>query len=174
MRNTSFYVWIILLMACGGTRVVSFYNPTYERNKYKSFTIRENYDHDKLSREHQKLDSLILDEVRKGFLSLGYKESSLPDLYVTFQINLNTTSETHTERNYYSGYNYYGYSPYPYNIYTTNYKEGVVILEVRNDNNKLVWQGSKDFKVKKGKETSELLIETIGEIARSFKPLKQL
>jgi hypothetical protein len=109
--------------------------------------------------------------VKKDLESKGLRPSSLPDIYVSFVINIHTSEETTVDN--YSRYDYnrryYNYGYMNPDFYNTNqYKEGVLIIDIKNADNKLIWQGSKTFKVKSRASLRESLPQICQEIIASF------
>jgi len=127
----------------------------------KTFGVFAAEDYASLSEANKKLAGQLKSIISKGLELKGLRGSALPDLYVSYLINVHTSSET--QRDNYNPYNRYNYNSY-YNYSTRNYKEGVLIIDVKNDDQKLVWQGSKTFKVSSKQSISELLPEICREV----------
>ena len=157
-------IFIFLLSGCA-TKVVSIYNSDIANNKPNTFLIIPASESTSLSADNKKLDSKLLTVIRNGLELKGLKDSAIPDLYVSYIISVHTSSET--QQDSYSRYNRYYYS-YPYNYSTRNYKEGVLIIDIKNDDGKLIWQGSKTFKIRSKQSVEELLPEICREIIMAY------
>ena len=157
-------IFIFLLSGCA-TNVVSIYNYDIANIKPNTFLILPANEPASLSAENKKLDSQLQTIINNGLEFKGLKNSAIPDLYVSYIINVHTSSETQEDN--YSRSNRYYYS-YPYNYSTRNYKEGVLIIDVKNDDGKLIWQGSKTFKIRSKQSVEELLPEICQEIIATY------
>ena len=49
-----------------------------------------------------------------------------------------------------------------------NYKEGVLIIDVKNNDGRLIWQGSKTFKTRSKHNISESLPEICREVITAY------
>lgn len=141
-----------LIASCSSVSVVTDYDKTVNFGQYKTFNIKppasvEN--HVDPERVNKRNITLITDNIRKQMLEKGYKESSNPDLWISFYVKVDTKQEVRT-----TSYGYYGGSPYYYGSYygygTSGYTdvsvvdltEGTLIVDlVDREQNKLVWQG---------------------------------
>lgn len=155
---------IVMLSGCS-TKVVSIYNSTVANNKARTFFIEQTNEYASLSTDNQKTDGLLQTEISKSLGLKGLEMSSVPDLYVSYIINVHTSSKTQQDN--YSPYNRYNYY-YPYNYSTSNYKEGVLIIDIKNDEGKLIWQGSKTFKIRSKRSVEESLPEICREIIAAY------
>ena len=153
-----------LLTNCS-TKVVGIYNYNVTHKKPDTFLVYSAGEYTSLSPDNEDLDSQLQQIISNSLLLKGLKNSSIPDIYVSYIISVNTSSET--QRNNNSPYTRYYYD-YSYNYSTRNYKEGVLIIDIKNDDNKLIWQGSKTFKVKSKQSVEELLPEICREIMTAY------
>jgi hypothetical protein len=158
-------VAIIIMFSGCSTKVVSIYNSAVANNKAHTFYIEQTNEYASLSTDNQKIDSLLQTEISNGLGLKGLKVSSVPDLYVSYIINVHTSSKT--QQDTYSPYNRYNYY-YPYNYSTSNYKEGVLIIDIKNDEGMLIWQGSKTFKIHSKRSVEESLPEICREIITAY------
>jgi hypothetical protein len=157
-------IYIFLLPGCA-TKVVSIYNYDIIIKNPSTFLIIPASESTSLSADNKKLDSKLQTIISNSLEIKGLKDSAIPDLYVSYIISVHTSSETQQDN--YSQYNRYYYS-YPYNYSTRNYKEGVLIIDVKNDDGKLIWQGSKTFKITSKQSVEELLPEICREIITAY------
>ena len=171
--KVSFYLSGIIFLAACSTKVVGIYNSGSLSAPPKSFHVYFPEEEESFSKERQKLDQQLVEIIFAELESRQLKKSSLPDLYVSFIISVHTSEEIN-ENNMnpydyrYRNYNYGYYDPYRFN--SRSYKEGVFIIDIRNSDNKLVWQGSKSFKLNAKNSSSEELIATCREVIASFDP----
>ena len=172
MRNIKLYsVALLLLAGCTTSKVVSFHNDEFELSTIKTFALRATYDRAKLTSTQQQTDSVLLAILLNQMTFRGYEPSHSPDVFVSYKVSLSSSSEsrvddTYNSRRYYQSRR--NYQPFEYGVTTYNYTEGLVLVEVKNPAGKLIWQGSKDFKVKKKVSTREILVQTIREIIASY------
>ncbi len=163
----SYYtIWLIIGLALGGCseQVLTFYNQSLANEAYRSFTVTVPEDTE-MPPQAALLDKQLRDIITTALLNKGFAESALPDLYVSYFVSTQTTSETTSGRPGPYGYPYsygygYPYSPYDYNTTTREYKTGVLVIEIKNAAGKLVWQGSKAFKVR-SKETLAAVLPAV-------------
>lgn len=160
---------VILLAGCS-PKVASIYNTASIKSKPQSFYINPLDQLQTKAEGEVNLSYQLETIVQENLESKGLKPSSLPDIYVSFVINIYTSEETTV--NDYNRYNYNRYNNYGYmdpNFFNTNqYKEGVLIIDIKNADDKLVWQGSKTFKVKSRASVKETLPELCREIIATF------
>jgi len=163
-RGCLLVIFIYLLSGCA-TKVVSIYNYDIANNKPNTFLIIPASESASLSDDNKKLDKNLHAIISNGLELKGLKNSAIPDLYVSYIISVHTSSETQQDN--YSRYNRYYYSD-PFNYSTRNYKEGVLIIDVKNDDGKLIWQGSKTFRIRSKQSVEELLPEICLEIITAY------
>jgi hypothetical protein len=164
---TRLYLLVVILILAGcATKVVSIYNYSNTNKNPSTFFVSPSSEYASLSLANKKIDSLLQKVISKTLGLKGLKVSSLPDLYVSYIINVHTSSETQTESNY--PYDRYNYSYYQ-NFSTRNYKEGVLIIDIKDNRGKLIWQGSKSFKIHSKQSVEELLPEICQEIITTYK-----
>jgi uncharacterized protein DUF4136 len=165
-RTGILLITILLLNSCS-TKVVSIYNSRVPNKKPSTFMVQSTGEHASTSTENNKLDILLQSIIKENLELQGLKMSALPDIKVGYKINVFTSSETQNNNYSHSFYNSY-YSPYDY-YGSRNYKEGVFIIEVKTSAGKLIWQGSKSFKISSGKSVQDLLPEICQEIIAVYK-----
>lgn len=143
---------------------ISFYVVDENKINFNSFSF---YDRDTktLKPKQQELDSLIELAISTELIRKGFEKQSTSDVFVSYKISMGTSSSTSIDRQRYSSPVYY-----PANhISTSHYKEGVLLIEIYSQKDKLLWQGSKAFKVGKSIDTPRLLLEYAKEIISAFK-----
>ncbi len=154
---------VMIITGCA-TKVVSIYNTDIKRQTPNTYLLQTSENLGSLSVDNKKLDSILQGIIISGLDNKGLKSSSLPDLYVSYLINVYSSSETTSNYDLYS-YSYYSY----YNYTTRNYKEGVLIIDIKNDDGILVWQGSKTFRLRSRLSVHDLLPKICREIIETYK-----
>lgn len=163
MKKVILLSLLALASACS-TSVKSFYVVDENKIAFDTFSFYARND-DNLRPKQQELDSLIELSVSEVLIEKGFSKANYPEAYLSYKITLGTSSTTSIDQ-----YQRYGSNYYPgYNTNTTHYKEGVLLIEIYSKDDKLLWQGSKSFKVGKSKNTQLLLLEMAREITSAFK-----
>ena len=168
MRGSARLFWIALLLfsSCSSSKVISFHNDEFDLSSIKTFAIRVTHDRERLTEAQQQVDSILLETIMRQMRSRGYEPSKAPDVFVSYEVSINSKSESRVNEPSYYSRRYY--SPYDYSVTTYNYTQGMILVEVKNSEGRLIWQGSKDFKVKKNVSTQELLRQSIIEIIANY------
>lgn len=165
----------LVLLGCS-PKVVGIYNEGALKTVPKTFHLYATDEVESLSLEEQEFDNKLLSIIREDLNAKGLSESSLPDIYISFIINVHaseeTTQNTMSRFDYYRFYNYGYYDPTQFTSRT--YKQGVLIIDIKNYDNKLVWQGSKAFKLSSRKSSRNELLIACQEIIAGFDPVKVL
>ncbi len=166
MKNY-FAIWVVIGLALGGCseQVLTFYNQSLANEAYRSFMVTAPEEDNEMPPQAALLDKQLRAIITTDLLNKGFAESALPDLYVSYFVSTQATTETTSSRANPYGYPYsygygYPYSPYDYNTTTREYKTGVLVIEIKNAAGKLVWQGSKAFKVR-SKETLAAVLPAV-------------
>ena len=143
---------------------ISFYVVDENRINFNSFSF---YDRDtkNLRPQQQELDSLIELTISNELIRKGFEKQGSSDVYVGYKVSLGTSSTTSIDRQRYTSPVYYPNN----NMSTTHYTEGVLLIEIYSKEEKLLWQGSKAFKVGKSTNTRMHLLKYSEEIISSFK-----
>ena len=166
MKVASYILIIILTLSGCAPKVVSIYNHEVTNKNPNSFLVNSANEYSSRSVANQKIDSLLQAVISQSLSLKGLKISAVPDLYVSYVIDVHTSSETQQDN--YSPYNRYSYN-YPYNYSTRNYKEGLLIIDIKNNRGKLIWQGSRTFKIRSKQSVEMLLPEICREIMIAYK-----
>jgi hypothetical protein len=172
MKNSLAIVSFLLLAGCSA-KVVGIYNPGSLEATPKTFYVYFPEAEDSFSPERQKLDQQLVEIISQSLTGKGLTKSSIPDLYVSFIISVHTTEEfNQNNMNPYDfRYRYYNYGFYDPTLFNSqSYKEGVLIIDIKNGENILVWQGSKSFKLNARKSSSDELLDSCLEIMAAFDP----
>jgi hypothetical protein len=150
------------------SKVVGIYNTSASDKNFKTFLVQSPQKNGSLTKENELLDKRLQDIISTSLENKGLTTSSLPDLYVSYMMSVYSTSET-TNNNYNSPYyrNNYMY-PSSYDYTTHTYRTGVYIIDIKNTRGKLIWQGSKTFKLKSKQSVQATLPEICREIMDAF------
>lgn len=162
---------VILFLTGCSPRVVGIYNDGVGRNA-KTFMILLPEKKSELSDENIRLVEEVQEIINNSLLNKGLEPSRLPDLYLSYMINVHTASDTQPDNYNYNRFNYYNYysnNPY-YGFSSRTYKEGVFIIDIRNADNLLVWQGSREFKLRSRESIPDVLPEICQEVIAEFNP----
>ena len=170
MAKNSILIIIALLISGCAPKVVGIYNDSAFNKNLRTFIVSNPNGENSLSDENKLLDDRLNDIITTSLENKGLKTSSLPDLYVSYMTSVYNTSETTSNSNNYG--NPYSRNNYmyqnPYDNTTTSYKTGVFIIDIKNSQNKLVWQGSKTFKLKSKQSVQAILPEICQEVITAF------
>lgn len=166
-------ILIFLLLASCSPNVVGIYNPGSLKSTPTSYHVYSSDEIELRSEKEQEFDQKLVNIIAQNLDSKGLENSSLPDIYISFIINVHSTEET--QQTNYNSYDYrYNNNRYydPYRYESQSYKQGVLIIDVKNADNKLVWQGSGSFKLSAKKSSREELLARCLEIISSYDPKK--
>ena len=136
MKNSLLILTLWFLAGCA-TNVASIYNYEVAKKKPATFLLHHS-EYDTLSTDNKNLDNELFAIINKNLKQVGLKQSALPDLYVSYIIKVHTSTESPRNNNY----NYANRFNSPHNYSTQNYKEGVLIIDIKNNDGRLIWQGS--------------------------------
>ena len=162
---TSIVILISFLFVGCATRVASIYNTDVALKKPATYRVYSENEYASTNVENKNLDSLLLNIISERMAFQGLKTSALPDVIVSYKVSVYTSSDT--RKNGYGTYDRYNnYNAYNYS--TSNYKEGILIIDIKNDDGKLIWQGSKTFKIRSRQSVRALLPEDCREIMTYF------
>ncbi len=163
-------VCMLLLVTQCKTRTISFYVVDKDKLSFSTFDFYAK-DTEGLTPRQQTTDSLLQHTITQVLQSNGYRQASPAQVYIAYQLTTGMATNINSTTNY-AHNSPYRYNPYPYlydqPAYRTDYKEGVFIIELYSNQDKLLWQGSQSFKVKPGSETQPLLVSLAHNIMESF------
>lgn len=171
-RSSIGVLFLVIISSCS-PQVVGIYNPGSLSATPRSFHVYYPEEETSFSPERKAFDKQLGDILTEVLEEKGLSQSSIPDLYVSFIISVHATEDFN--QNNISPYDYrYRYSNFGYydpnRVSSRSYKEGVLIVDVKNGDNKLVWQGSKSFKLNAKRSSTEELLTYCREIIASFDP----
>jgi len=167
VKNSLLLLLLWLALGCS-PKVVSIYNTSAADKNFKTFLVQSANEKGPNNKANELMDKRLHDIISTSLENKGLSPSSLPDLYVTYMISVYNTSET-TNNNYGNRYyrNNYMY-PSSYDYTTRTYKTGVFIIDIKNARGKLIWQGSKTFKLRSKESVQATLPEISGEVIAAF------
>ena len=164
MRNSLLFILIWLSASCA-TKVVSTKNFSIAPEEPTTFLVQPSYNRTSLSVENQQLDEQLQQVIEEELIKKGLRVASTPDLYVSYKVNVYTSSEVRDEYDYpYCGDDFM----YPYNYSAAENEEGVLIIALKNHAGDLVWQGTKPFSLTSIIEAQEMLPDICRKIIRTY------
>ena len=98
---------IIFLLGCS-PRVVGIYNEGVGKNA-KTFMILLPDKKTELTEENIRLDEQLQEIIKNSLGDKGLEPSRLPDLYLSYMINVHTASDTQHDNYNFNRFNYYNY-----------------------------------------------------------------
>ena len=151
------FVLIVLIASCS-QKVVSYTNPKSSYQSFETYRIINPKLDNKLSSESSIAYEQIKKNISNEMARRGYEISSVtPDLILRFELASSTRVQTTTSQSL----------MYPvYRINSRTIHEGVLLLELLDQNKKLVWQGSYDLNQEKKEKRVIKVIENA--VARIF------
>ena len=159
--------WLLLLfvfaLGCN-PKVVSYLNPKAKFRNYETFRlVSTQLDSEISTDESTRIFDLIKENILEEMDSRDYKRSNItPDLTLRYEM----TSSTRVETNANPGFG--GFFP-PMQLNSRTIYEAILLLELYNENKKLVWQGSYDLKQqRKEKKASKAIEKAVGQIFTSY------
>lgn len=154
------FVLIVLIAGCS-QKVVSYTNPKSSYQSFETYRIVNPKLDNKLSNE----SSIAYEQIKKNITNemsrRDYEISSVaPDLILRYELASSTRVQTTTSQSLI----------YPsYRIDSRTIHEGVLLLELLDQNKKLVWQGSYDLnQEKKEKRVIKVIDNAVARIFTTF------
>ncbi|MEP5104054.1 MAG: DUF4136 domain-containing protein [Ekhidna sp.] len=158
--------WLILLipfLLCCSPKVVSYVNEKAAFKNYETFRIvSAKAESTNVTPENTQIFDLIKENILNQMERREYQLSNIsPDLTLRYEVTSSARVETNTNRP--SAF-------YPsYRIYSRTIYESIILIELINENKKLVWQGSYDLRQeKKEKKASRAIEKAVGHIFTTF------
>ena len=168
---------LVMLVAACATKpdVRADTDPSANMSSYKTFAFFDQLATDK-SKYATMLTSRLKDATRREMQKRGYQEAtSNPQLLVNFNTNLeNRTEVQSTPSAGFYGYRagmYGAWASYPQDVYTTNYQQGTLAIDVVDAARKqLVWQGVAQARItdKMRENPSQAIDAVVAEIFTKF------
>ena len=165
VKNSLIIIFFWLITSCA-TKVANTDNFSIAPVEPKTFLIQPAYDYSSLTQENQLLDEQLHQIIETGLIKKGLFIASEPDFYVNYLVNVYLSSDVRNDINYpYCGYDFM----YPHYYSTSEYEEGVLIIDLKNHIGELVWQGTKQFKLTSVEEVQETLPGICRKIIKTYK-----
>ncbi|RLD24053.1 MAG: hypothetical protein DRI71_03675 [Bacteroidetes bacterium] len=165
MVKNSLLAIIFGLFASCATKVVQTDNFSITPAEPTTFLIHPADNFASLSPANRKLDEDLQQVITDGLIKKGLIVAAEADLYVTYLVNVYSSPEVRFDNKYpYCGYNFM----YPKTYSVVNNKEGVLIIDLKTSNGKLVWQGIKPFTIGSIEEVQAMLPDICRKIIRSY------
>ena len=156
-------LFIIVTFGCN-PKVVSYLNPKAKFGQYETYRIvSAKLESKNVTPENTLILDLIKENIHKQMQVRAYERSNIsPDLTLRYEIASSTRVENRTSQN----------NPYYFPQYQINSRtiyESVLLLELLDTNQKLVWQGSYDLRQeKKEKKASRAIEKAVGYIFTTY------
>ena len=158
-------IWyLVFLLAFGcSPRIVTYVNERAGFNTFESYRlVSSQLESKNVSPENTQIFDMIKENIHYQMGRRNYKSSNIsPDLLLRYEITSNTRVETSTVQD-----------PFfitPPQVNSRMIYESVLLLELYNQNQKLVWQGSYDLRQqRKEKRTSRAIKKAIGYIFTTY------
>jgi len=165
VKNSLLIIFFWLSTSCA-TKVVSTDNFSVAPIEPKTFLIRPAYNYSSLSVENRQLDQQLHQIIESALMKKGLVVASEPDYYVSYLVNVYLSSEMRNDDNYpYCGYDFM----YPHYFSTVENEEGVLIIDLKNHDGELVWQGTKQFNLTNVEEVRKILPVICRKIIKTYK-----
>jgi hypothetical protein len=164
VKNSLLIILLGFLASCA-TKVVQTDNFSIAPAEPTTFLIHPADNYASLSPENRKLDEDLQQIITDGLIKKGLIVAAEADLYVTYLVNVYSSPEARGDNKYpYCGYNFM----YPKTYSVVNNKEGVLIIDLKTNSGKLVWQGTKPFTIDSIEEVQEMLPDICRKIIRTY------
>ncbi|GAB4245478.1 MAG: hypothetical protein Tsb0034_24010 [Ekhidna sp.] len=152
---------IILVLGFFGCnqKVVSYVNPNARFDNYETYRlVSPKIDRTQIDGEASRIFTIIKESIAEQMSRRDYVQSSVtPDLTLRYEVTSGTRTQTTTQRSLY----------WPvYQINTQTIHESILLLELLDENEKLVWQGSYDLGQERREQKLKLMLQN--SVARIF------
>ncbi len=154
---------IIIALGCN-PKVVSYLNPKAKFGEFETYRIvSAKLESKNVSPDNTLILDLIKENIHKQMQTRSYEQSNIsPDLTLRYEITSSTRVENRNNQT----------NPFYYPQYQINSRtiyESVLLLELLDTNQKLVWQGSYDLRQeKKEKKASRAIEKAVGYIFTTY------
>lgn len=155
-------ILLVVLVASCSPKVVSYLNPKSKFGRYETYRIVTTKAESKIVHpENTLIFDLIRENIQSEMDKRSYKLSNVsPDLTLRYEVTSSTRTETNTNQS--SLY----FNP---QVSSRVIYESVLIVELLNQNKKLVWQGSFDLsQQRREKKISAAIQKAVGHIFTTY------
>jgi len=166
MKKGCLFLFTLALVGCN-QRVVTYLNPKSNFGSFESYrVVSPKLDNSKLNKESNLVYDLIKEGIALEMAKRNYEKSTVsPDLTLRYELTSSTRVQTSTNQS--------PFSPF-YQVNSRTIHEAVLLLELYNEQKKLVWQGSYDLQQeRKEKRVRKVIENAIGRIFTTY-PYKAL
>lgn len=167
-----FTLVIMVLQGCSNAVMIdSDHQAGIDFSHYKAYRWHDNSDAARSYHGNDILDNRIREAIDLELSTKGYilKETGDVDFQVNYSVTIKDKTDVQSYNNYGGpasgfsmgygrGHYRYGYSLQYYNqpeVVTVHYKEGTFIVDIVDPENKLVWRGSAEGRLKKNRSVEE-------------------
>jgi len=164
------YKWtgiIVLIMLTGcSQRIITYLNPKANFQTFETYRLVSPKLNNKASDATAGVYTMVKENITKEMTKRDYLPSSVsPDLTLRYELSSSTRVETSTSQSFY----------YPaFQVNTRTIHEAVLLFELFDQNNKLVWQGSYDLnQERKEKRVRKVIQNAVARIFTTY-PYKAL
>ncbi|WP_425391398.1 DUF4136 domain-containing protein [Ekhidna sp.] len=157
--------WLLLILiastACS-PKIVSYLNDQAPFQTYETYRlVSARSDSKNVTPENTLIFDLIKENIHQEMKERSYVQSNIsPDLTLRYEVSSNTRTETNASRDLF----------YPImRVNTRTIYESIILLEIKDDRKKLVWQGSFDMRQeRKEKRATKAIEKAISYIFTSY------
>ena len=150
----------VLISGCS-QRIVSYSNPKASYQSFSTYLLISPKLDNKLADDTSLGYELIKENIRSEMTRRGYQETTVaPDLVLRYELTSSTRVQTTTSQSF----------AFPvFQINSRTIHEGVLLLELNDQNRKLVWQGSYDLdQERKEKQIKKVIKNAVGRIFTTY------
>ncbi|WP_370086728.1 DUF4136 domain-containing protein [Ekhidna sp.] len=159
------WLYLIILFSFGcNPKVVSYINPKAKFVEFETYRIvSAKLESKNVTPDNTMILDLIKQNIHKQMKVRSYEQSNItPDLTLRYEITSSTRVENRSNQ-----VNPYSFTPYQINSRTIY--ESVLLLELLDSKEKLVWQGSYDLsQEKKEKKMARAIEKAVGYIFTTY------
>jgi hypothetical protein len=179
----AFSLTVLLIPGCATIRPDIDYDPKQDFNKLNSYAwlpIADSSDNNPGKIRNDLLHDRIQGAIERELAAKGYEKTASvesADFGINYLINIETkidVSTIHTGWAYSPGGYFYGSGISHSDTVVREYKAGTLIIDIVNSEDKLVWRGSAQSRIKNNispQERSEKINQVVKGILQEFPPL---
>ena len=152
---------LLLLLAGCSQRIVSYNNPKARYQSFETFRMVSPKVDNKLGQETSLAYEVVRENIQVEMDRRGYLASTVsPDLTLRYEIASSSRVETSTSQSLFLP---------TFQVNSRTIHEGIILLELYEQNKKLVWQGSYNlYQERKEKRVRKVIENAIGRIFTTY------
>ena len=161
MKKWLNWIYVAGLFSCS-PNIISYQNPDAKYERFETYRIVNlKVDKSQLDKESALVYSTIRKEIEHEMTKRDYALSDVsPDLILRYELTSSSRVQTTAQQ--------VGFSPY-YNVSSRTIHESILLLELIDQNKKLVWQGSYDLQQERKESRLVKVIENaVAKIFTSY------